>query len=258
MIRLHLSLYLLLCLLALDVGSAWAAEAGVDAEISLQGRTTQVRWNDGDTFTFRSGRFSGKTARLVGYNTLESYGPVHRWGEWTPEELYGLAVAARDSAAATRWACTKQSKKDTYGRLLVDCPEARRALLKSGLAHVFAYQSTPSEADMKAQRSARSAQIGIWTKGRPEHIVTNVSAFGSSISGSAWLVTLVCERAPAKATMPCWPTYPGIEIFGRVPNHFKVSCAMAKSIPYSARQSKSGTFVLYLSTNSFVTWGKLW
>ena len=176
MIRSRLAAHVLLFVLGIAAPSAWAEEDGVDAEISLQGRTTQVRWNDGDTFTFRSGRYSGKTARLVGYNTLESYGPVHRWGEWTPAELYSLAIAARDAAAEARWACTKQPKKDTYGRLLVDCPEARRTLLESGLAHVFAYQSTPSEADMKAQRGARSAQAGIWKKGRPEHIVTNVSA----------------------------------------------------------------------------------
>jgi endonuclease YncB( thermonuclease family) len=174
--RYHLSVRLLLCLLVVGVGSAWAGEVGVDSEIVLQGRTTQVQWNDGDTFTFRSGRFSGKTARLVGYNTLESYGPVHRWGEWSPAELYDLAIAARNSAAETRWACTKQPKKDTYGRLLVDCPGARKALIESGLAHVFAYSSAPEETDMKAQRAARSAQIGIWKKGRPEHIVTNVSA----------------------------------------------------------------------------------
>ena len=158
------------------VAPAKANEGGVAAEISLQGGTTQVQWNDGDTFTFRSGRFSGKTARLVGYNTLESYAPVHRWGEWTPKELHDLALAARESVSKTRWTCTKQRKKDTYGRLLVDCPEARRALIEKGLAHVFAYKSTPSEADMEAQRAARSARAGMWGKGRPEHIVTNVSA----------------------------------------------------------------------------------
>jgi endonuclease YncB( thermonuclease family) len=159
------------------LGPANAAEEdGLRGEILLRGRATSVLWNDGDTFTFMAGRFKGKTARLVGYNTLESYGPVHRWGEWTGPELHHLAYVARDAAAKGRWACTKQPKKDTYGRLLIDCPDARRSLIASGLAHVYAYEGEPDPADMEAQRDARAQRNGMWQKGRPETIVTNVSA----------------------------------------------------------------------------------
>ena len=82
----------------------------------------------------------------------------------------------RDAAARERWVCSKQRKKDTYGRLLIDCPDARRALISAGLAHVFAYEKDADEGDIAAQREARMEQRGIWAKGRPENIVTNVSA----------------------------------------------------------------------------------
>ena len=151
-------------------------EGGAPGEILLRGKATQVLWHDGDTFSFVAGRLKGKSARLVGYNTLESYGPVHRWGEWTPGELQILASRAKDAAAKGVWSCSTQRKKDTYGRLLVDCPDARRALITAGLAHVFAYEGDPDPEDMAAQRTARVEQTGIWEKGRPEQIVTNVSA----------------------------------------------------------------------------------
>jgi endonuclease YncB( thermonuclease family) len=175
--RFALSLVILVAFtLGLGVTSASDKEGGVQGEIVLRGKSTLVLWNDGDTFSLLSGPFKGKTGRLVGYNTLESYGPVHRWGEWTPEALHHLAYSARDQAAAGRWACSKQPKKDTYGRLLIDCPEARLALLRQGLAHVFAYESEPQESDLEAQRAAREARLGMWERGRPEQIVTNVSA----------------------------------------------------------------------------------
>jgi endonuclease YncB( thermonuclease family) len=174
--RFALSLVILMAFtLGLGVTSA-SDKGGVKGEIVLRGKAIPVLWNDGDTFILLAGPFKGKTARLVGYNTLESYGPVHRWGEWTPEALHHLAYSARDQAAAGRWACSKQPKKDTYGRLLMDCPEARIALLRQGLAHLFAYKSEPQEADLEAQRAAREARLGMWERGRPEQIVTNVSA----------------------------------------------------------------------------------
>ena len=92
----------------------------------MAGKPVPVRWGDGDTFTVVEGALKGKAARLVGYNTLESYGPVHRWGSWTGPELMRIAFEARDAAAADTWTCKKQRKKDSYGRLLIDCPDARR------------------------------------------------------------------------------------------------------------------------------------
>ena len=150
--------------------------SGVTGTILLRGKPVPVRWSDGDTFTVMEGALKGKAARLVGYNTLESYGPVHRWGSWTGPELMRIAFEARDAAAAGKWTCKKQRKKDSYGRLLIDCPDARRALLGAGLAHVFAYKADPDPADLAAQREARLEKRGMWEKGRPENIVTNASA----------------------------------------------------------------------------------
>ena len=94
--RFALSLVILLAFtLGLGVTSA-SDKGGVKGEIVLRGKGIPVLWNDGDTFILLAGPFKGKTARLVGYNTLESYGPVHRWGEWTPEALHHLAYSARD------------------------------------------------------------------------------------------------------------------------------------------------------------------
>ena len=72
------------------------------SEILLDGRIYKVRWGDGDTFRLKTLTGKKKSARLAGFNTLESYGPVHRWGEWTADELYQLANAAGVVAAARR------------------------------------------------------------------------------------------------------------------------------------------------------------
>jgi hypothetical protein len=55
--------------------------------VVLNGEMTRVVWSDGDSFRIKSGPQVNRTTRLVGYNCLEAYGPVHRWGTWTPSEL---------------------------------------------------------------------------------------------------------------------------------------------------------------------------
>jgi micrococcal nuclease len=166
-------------LLFVPVSVLDAEEEGSSGLILLRGKPTPVVWQDGDTLTFMKGPLKGKTGRLVGYNTLESYGPVHRWGEWSGQELLGLAVEARKVAAAQEWSCTKQKGRDSYGRLLINCPDARAALLDSGLAHVFAYEGEPDPNDLARQTAARMDSRGIWLKGRPETIISNVSADNS-------------------------------------------------------------------------------
>ncbi|MDP6932187.1 MAG: hypothetical protein QGG40_04685, partial [Myxococcota bacterium] len=65
------------------------------SRLLLDGQQTSVHWDDGDTFKrLTTDGSKGQGARLQGYNTLESYGPVHRWGEWTGQELYALAKDA--------------------------------------------------------------------------------------------------------------------------------------------------------------------
>ena len=62
-------------------------EASASTQIILNGEKTAVYFNDGDTFKVLSGPLKGKRSRLYGYNTLEAYGPVHRWGSFSKKEL---------------------------------------------------------------------------------------------------------------------------------------------------------------------------
>ena len=163
-------------LVASSPAAASAGEEGLPGTIALRGKTISVTWSDGDTLQFKGGIYKNKSARLVGYNTLESYGPVHRWGTWSGSELHTIAKDAQVAAAQGHWHCSTQGKKDSYKRILLDCPDARRELVAKGLAHVFAYSGEPDPGDMDAQREARIERRGMWAKGRPEHVVTSAGA----------------------------------------------------------------------------------
>jgi len=138
--------------------------------VILDGVETPVHWDDGDTFMVPSTRLK---ARLGGYNTLESYGAVHRFG---PGELHLQRIATEATALAKSkpWACTAQQGSGGYGRTRVDCPGLREALLEAGLAHVFAVDETGSPGDLAAQQRGIDGGLGMWAKGAPSAIVTSV------------------------------------------------------------------------------------
>lgn len=142
--------------------------------ILLNGERMDVRWSDGDSFKFKSGQFEGSGVRLTGFNTLESYGPVHRWGTWTGAELYAIARTSKDVAAAGLWTCSTSGEKDGYGRLLVDCPDAAEALIRVGHAHAFSMDGPSDRRLLAAQRKAQRRGLGIWKKGAPALIVTSL------------------------------------------------------------------------------------
>jgi len=142
--------------------------------VLLNGEETRVRWSDGDSFKFKEGPHAGSGVRLVGFNTLESYGPVHRWGSWSAAELYTIAASSKDYAASRVWSCSASGDKDGYGRLLVDCPDAAEALILAGHAHAFSMKGASSDALLKAQAKARRARRGIWKKGVPGLLVTSL------------------------------------------------------------------------------------
>ena len=144
------------------------------SEILLEGRIYKVRWGDGDTFRLKTLTGKKKSARLAGFNTLESYGPVHRWGEWTADELYQLANAAGVVAAAQGWTCSKQPGGGGYGRLLVACPELERVLLEKGLAHIFSIDGPGDPELLALQRKAQEERVGMWEKGVPQGVVTSL------------------------------------------------------------------------------------
>jgi endonuclease YncB( thermonuclease family) len=133
-----------------------------------------VRWSDGDSFKFKSGPHEGSGVRLVGFNTLESYGPVHRWGDWSAAELYGIASTSKDYAASRVWNCSSSGEKDGYGRLLVDCPDAAEALILAGHAHAFSMEGPSPDALVKAQAKAQRSRRGIWQKGVPQSVLTSI------------------------------------------------------------------------------------
>jgi len=179
-------------------GTASVEPGPGESTIILNRKLTVVRWSDGDSFKFKSGRFKGNGVRLVGYNSLESYGPVHRWGDWTAQELHAISRTTKDIAGAAEWKCTTDGSKDAYKRVLVNCPGVRQELLRVGHAHVYAFDEDADLADLKLQREARAEGAGIWAKGTPEHIVTSVHSAAegrgrnrlvSTRTGKTWLST---------------------------------------------------------------------
>jgi micrococcal nuclease len=142
------------------------------ARVVLDGREVAARWNDGDTFKPRG---AAHPLRVTGYNTLETYGAVHRWGAWDPAALEALAHRATEVAASQTRTCTSVDKSDVYGRGLVSCPDAAAALVGEGLAMVYAVEPEVPDAKLLAiQTAAQKAGRGLWAKGVPDLIVTSV------------------------------------------------------------------------------------
>ena len=144
------------------------------SHVVIDGSQTEVRWSDGDSFRILSGRYQGKGTRLMGYNSLESYGPVHSWGSWTAEELYGIAKRAGGFARSREWQCTTDGKTDHYDRLLVRCDDLTIAIASVGLGHLFEVDGTSGAAAIAAQKKAIEGKKGMWEKGVPEGLLTSL------------------------------------------------------------------------------------
>src|SRR5512137_325043 len=99
---------LLATLLALALAPRPAAGKahGAAGTVVLDGQVTEVRWTDGDSFKVLSGPLQGFGTRLQGYNTLETFGPVHRIGTLGPAELETIARSSAPLLAGTAWRCT--------------------------------------------------------------------------------------------------------------------------------------------------------
>lgn len=142
--------------------------------IMLGGERLRVRWSDGDSFKFLDGPYKDSGVRLTSYNTLESYGPVHRWGEWTGDELYDIARRAKYVAGSQVWECTTDGNLDAYRRVLVSCPGVAMEMVRVGFAHVFVIDTEADEALLKVQSKAQRKKWGIWAKGVPTAVVTSL------------------------------------------------------------------------------------
>jgi endonuclease YncB( thermonuclease family) len=142
--------------------------------VFLNGVPTPVFFNDGDSWRVMSGPLEGTRARLAGYNTLESFGPVHRWGTWHPYELYINAKMATLNARRGVWHCHSDLNRDGYGRILWICPDLAVDQIRKGLAHAMNVDDEPARAEfLAAQREAIANRRGMWAHGVPEMVMTS-------------------------------------------------------------------------------------
>lgn len=166
--------FLLAAALLGSAGEALAQD-GVPTRVFLNGVPTPVYFNDGDSFRVLGGRHYGSKARLSGFNTLESYGSVHQWGQWKAKELYYLAKLATSNARQGVWHCTSDLERDTYGRILWWCPDLAVDQVRRGYAHAMTVTLEAGDPRVvAAQQAAIRERRGMWAHGVPEYVLTSL------------------------------------------------------------------------------------
>ncbi len=174
-------------------------EAEPASRVFLNGIPTPVYFNDGDSFRVLGGKLKGSKARLAGFNTLESYGPVHQWGTWTRHELSRYATLGTLNARQGNWRCTSDMEKDGYGRILWHCPDLAEDQIRKGLAHAMTVTKDPAAPRLvEAQQDAIQNKRGMWSHGAPEWVLTSLHStteesgekpynrYVSSADGHSW------------------------------------------------------------------------
>lgn len=160
---------------ALPSVTVFAQPVIIPSRVFLNGIPTPVHFNDGDSFRILSGKYAETRCRLGGFNTLESFGPVHRWGDWNAKELFTIAKMATLNARRGVWHCTSDLSTDTYGRMLWTCPDLIEDQIRRGLAHAMSIDDNPAdEKALAAQADAIRNRRGIWAHGVPSYVVTSV------------------------------------------------------------------------------------
>jgi len=143
--------------------------------VYLNGTPSAVSFNDGDSFKIIRGTPKGTTARLAGFNTLETHGPVHRWGGWHFKELYAVAKMATLNGRRGTWHCDSDMSADGYGRILWNCLDLAEDQIRKGLAHAMSVTDEPAHPRLlAAQHAAIREGRGIWAKGVPTYVVTSI------------------------------------------------------------------------------------
>ncbi len=154
---------------------ASASQAKPATRVFLNGTESTVYFNDGDSFQVLEGPLRGTKARLSGFNTLESFGPAHRWGTWDPHELYTIAKEAALNARRGTWHCNSDMAKDGYGRILWHCEDLILDDIRKGLAHAMTVTAEPAPAkQLELQKLAQAEKLGMWAKGIPPFILTSL------------------------------------------------------------------------------------
>ena len=170
-----------------------AAEA--KTKVMINGEPAPVFFNDGDSFRVLEGTYKGAKARLAGYNTLESFGAVHQWGDWTAKEMYVLAKMATVFARDGVWECESDGKTDTYGRSLMWCPALAEELVRNGFAHVMTIDDEPGRpALVAAQKEAIENRRGIWAHGVPAFVLTSLHSAEEDVDGNGTYNRLVSSE----------------------------------------------------------------
>ncbi len=174
--------------LALALGTAVVVQQRAHAEpaakVMLNGKMAGVFFNDGDSFRVLKGPKKGAKARLFGFNTLESHGAVHQWGDWTFKEMYYLAKMATNNGRKGTWTCTTDGKTDTYGRMLVLCEGLAEDQIRKGLAHAMSIDDNPGLPKLlEAQKDAIANKRGMWAHGVPEFVLTSLHSVEEDVEG---------------------------------------------------------------------------
>jgi hypothetical protein len=188
-------------LLVLVLGTlvASAASAKAATRVFLNGTPAPVWFNDGDSFTVLAGPLAGTKARLAGYNTLESFGGVHQWGNWNAHELYVVAKMGTLNARRGVWHCHSDMNRDGYGRILWTCPDLIVDQIRKGLAHpmMVTEQSAPAE-HIAAMKLAQAERRGIWAHGVPKYIVTSLHSNDEGYEGKTYNRLISTETGATK------------------------------------------------------------
>lgn len=151
------------------------AQAEPASKVFLNGVPAPVYFNDGDSFRVLSGKYTGIKGRLAGFNTLETFGPVHQWGTWTFKEMFVLAKMGTLNARDGVWHCESDMSTDTYGRTLWWCEDLAVDQVRKGLAHAMSITADPARPELvAAQQEAIAAKRGLWAHGVPEWVLTSL------------------------------------------------------------------------------------
>lgn len=156
-------------------GTEPLARADAYTRVFVNGQLVPVRFNDGDSFRIFAGPYQGRQSRLGGYNTLESFGPVHQWGTFHPYEMFVNAKMATIFGKRGTWHCFTGGETDGYGRLLLDCPDLAVAQIRRGLAHAMNVDDSPSRPEyIRAQQEAIRERRGMWAHGAPAFVLSSL------------------------------------------------------------------------------------
>ena len=186
------SLGVTLALVAVFAPPSKSDAAVSQTKVILNGKPTPVYFNDGDSFRVLGGDFKDSKARLFGYNTLESYGAVHSWGSWTTHELYVIAKMGTYNARDGVWNCETDGATDTYGRMLVWCPELATEQIRQGYAHTMSIDDNPGKPELvAAQAEAIANRRGIWAHGVPDFVLTSLHSKEEDVDGKGTYNRLV-------------------------------------------------------------------